>query len=126
MVGKGMAPIQQAKEHHITSLELVAVMLACAAWGQQWQGWLIHVWCDNQAAVHALTARSCRDPGLMHLLRCLVFMEASFQFKLSASHIPGVNNTLADLLKLPLFLSKVTLVSCPDATLIRGKGSGDH
>ena len=38
-------------------------------------------------------------------------MEAFFQFQLSASYIPGVNNTLADLLsrnKLPIFLSKVT------------------
>ena len=72
-------------------------MLACAAWGPQWQGWLVHVWCDNQAAVRAIAAHSCRDPGLMHLLRCLFFMEAFFQFQLSASHIPGVNNTLADL-----------------------------
>ena len=27
---------KQAKEHHISFLELVAVMLACAAWGPQW------------------------------------------------------------------------------------------
>ena len=111
---------QQAKEHHITFLELVAVMLACAAWGPQWQGRLVHVWCDNQAAGHAITARSCRDSGLMHLLRCLFFMEASFQFQLSASHIPGVNNILADLLsrnKLPLFLSKVTQANAEPAAI---------
>ena len=92
---------QQAKEHHITFLEL-----ACAALGPQWQGQLIYVWCDNQAAEHAITARSY--PGLMHLLQCLFFMEASFQFQLPASHIPGVNNTPTDLLsckQLPLFLS---------------------
>ena len=37
-------------------------------------------------------------------------MEAFFQFQLSFTHIPGVNNTLVDLLscnKLPIFLSKV-------------------
>ena len=82
---------RQAREHRIAFLELVAVMLACAAWGSQWQGQLVHVWCDNQAAVLAISARSCKDPGLMHLLRCLCFMEASFQFQLSANHIPGVN-----------------------------------
>ena len=57
---------QQAKEHHITFLEL-----ACAALGPQWQGQLIYVWCDNQAAEHAITA--CSYPGLMHLLQCLFF-----------------------------------------------------
>ncbi len=98
----------QAMLHHITFLELVAVLLACAVWGPQWQRKLIHCWCDNQAAVQAIRARSCRDDGLMHLLRCLLFLEASYQFQLSASHIPGINNTLADHLsrnKLPLFLS---------------------
>ncbi len=43
-----------------------------------------------------------------HLLWCLFFLEASYQFQLSACHIPGIDNTLADHLsrnKLPLFLS---------------------
>ena len=55
-----------------------------------------------------ITARFCGDPGLIHLLRFLFFRGVSFQFQLPASHIPGVNNTLADLLshkQLPLFLS---------------------
>ncbi len=32
----------------------------------------------------------------MHLLRCLFFVEAVYQFQLSASHIPGRDNTEAD------------------------------
>ena len=34
----------------------------------------------------------------MHLIRCLAFITAKFQFLLSASHIPGVENTVADAL----------------------------
>ena len=52
--------------------------------------------CDNQAAVFAVMARSCRDKSLMHLQRCLFFFEAHYQFELGAEYLPGVVNTLAD------------------------------
>ncbi len=92
---------QHALQHHITFLELVAVVLACVAWGSRWGGRSILCWCDNAAVVQVIASRSCRDPGLMHLLRCLFFVEAVYQFQLSASHIRGRHirgrdNTLAD------------------------------
>ncbi len=101
---------QYAMQHHISFLELVAVMLACTAWGSQWKGRFVLCKCDNMAAVQAIRARSCRDTGLIHLLRCLCFLEATFHFQLSACHLPGADNTLADLLSrnhLPSFHSKV-------------------
>ena len=105
---------QQAKEHHITFLELVAVLLACVVWGPGWWGQWILCWCDDQVAIQAIAARSCHDPGLMHLLLCLFFLEATFQFELIAEHIPGVHNTLADDLSrysLPAFPSRVLQAS---------------
>lgn len=45
----------------------------------------------------------------MHLLRCLFFIEAHYQFELTATHIAGVANSLADDLSrnaLSSFLSK--------------------
>lgn len=101
---------EEARVHHISFLELLAVMLACTTWGRKWQGRMVLCWCDNQAAVQAISARSCRDSGQMHLLRCLFFLEAIYQFRLSACHRPGVDNTLADSLSrdnLLLFHSKV-------------------
>ena len=98
-----------ASHHHIAFKELFAILLACAVWGGRWCGVRVHGRCDNQAAVCALNRRSCRDPSLMHLLRCLFFLEAHFQFELVASHIPGCENTLADDLSrdlLPAFFSK--------------------
>jgi len=85
---------RQAMEHHYHlpwAMYIVAMMLC----GPQWQGQLVHVWCNNQAAVQGILARSCKDSGFMHLLQFLWFMEATFPFQMSASHIPGVNNTLA-------------------------------
>ena len=100
---------EESKDHHIAFKELVAILLACAVWGDKWRGAQVRCHCDNQAAVQVITARACRDPSLMHLVRCLFFFEAHFQFELVAVHIPGASNTLADDLsrnRLTSFLSK--------------------
>jgi len=46
----------------------------------------------------------------MHLLRCLFFLEATYQFELTAAHVAGKDNQLADDLsrnQLSSFRSKV-------------------
>ena len=100
---------ETASQHHISFLELFAVLLACAVWGDRWRGSRVRCRCDNQAAVCTIASRSSRDPTMMHLLRCLFFMEAWFQFELVAVHIPGMSNSWADDLsrdRLSSFLSK--------------------
>lgn len=52
--------------------------------------------CDNQAVVDMIGSRYSKDENLMQLLRFLFFLEASYQFTLSAEHIAGVENELAD------------------------------
>jgi len=54
--------------------------------------------CDNHSLVDAITKGSSREDMVMHLLRCLWFFTAVFNIHITASHIPGVMNTLADLL----------------------------
>ena len=87
---------EESKHHHIAFKELVAVLLACAVWGDKWRGARVKCHCDNQAAVQVITTRSCRDSSLMHLVRCLFVFEAHFRFEVVAMHIPGACNTLAD------------------------------
>jgi len=110
-----------ALSHHIAFKELFAALLASATWGSQWRGTRVRWFCDNQAAVHAVNKRSCRDQSMMHLVRCLFFLEAWFQFELTAAYIPGVENSLADDLsrdRLSRFLRKV---SEPEASPSSGK-----
>ena len=53
--------------------------------------------CDNQAAMHAITAQTCRDKSLLHLVQCFfIFIEAYYQFELIARHLLGDRNTLTD------------------------------
>ena len=54
--------------------------------------------CDNEAVVRALSSRAVQDPMLMHLLRCLFFLEAHFGFEHRGTHIAGKLNGAADAL----------------------------
>ena len=98
-----------ALHYHISFKELFAGLVACSIWAKRWRGCRVQLWCDNQAAVHAVNSRSCRDPAMMRLVRCLFFLEAWFDFELVAAHLPGRDNMLADDLsrnRLSNFLSK--------------------
>lgn len=50
------------------------------------------------------------EGGALHLLRCLFFLKAHFQFEVVAAYLPGIHNSLADDLshnRLLSFCSKV-------------------
>ena len=64
--------------------------------GSQWCGKIVCCRCDNQAVVQVIASRYSRERDLMHLLRCLFFFEAHYDFSVVAEHVPGVDNVLAD------------------------------
>ena len=82
---------------NIAAKEMVPVVVAAAIWRRNWQGQKVLFESDNTATVAAIRSGSVRDPSLRHLLRCL-FIAASWQFEYDASHIPGINNSMADAL----------------------------
>ena len=83
---------------HITNKELFPIVLAAATWGAQWQNKSVRCRCDNAAAVHIINSGTSSDSYAMALLRCLHFTAARFNILLSAVHLPGSNNALADAL----------------------------
>lgn len=86
------------RSSHITVKELVPVVLAAAVWGSKWAGQNVMAHCDNAAVVAVLRTGDSKEPEVMHLLRCLAFLKANFQFTLFSSHICGKINHLADAL----------------------------
>ena len=95
--------------------ELVPLVVAVALWGRHWSGGSILCKCDNEAVVAVVTSRTSQNKAVMHLLRCLFFLEASFDCHLIATHIPGVYNELADDLsrdRLSSFLQKALHQPC--------------
>ena len=80
----------------IAAKELLPIIVAVAVWGHGWVGQAVRCHCDNQAVVAAIKGGYCKDPAMAHMLRCLFFLEASFNISLSAVHVPGVDNGAAD------------------------------
>ena len=100
----------RASSLSIAAKELVPIILACAAWGQSWHACQVRCRCDNQVVVAALRSRSCKDPGVMRLLRCLTYVEAQIGCHLYGVYIDTHSNHLADDLSrnnVLSFLSKV-------------------
>jgi hypothetical protein len=81
---------------HINILELKTVLEAAKRWGENWSGKHIRVRSDNSATVASLNKGTSRSGGLMALVREIFWLSVHYNFKLTAAHIPGVSNTLAD------------------------------
>ena len=81
---------------NIAVKELVPIVVAAAIWGRQWYLHHVRFHSDNMAVVAILRTRSTRDAAALHLLRCLYFYTAYFQFEYTVEHVPGVLNTAAD------------------------------
>lgn len=87
----------------------LAVILACAVWGREWESQVVLIHCDNEVAVHVINSGYSKEPQMMHLLRCLFFIKAHFHLEVKAEHVPGEENTLADALSrdnMSLFFSQ--------------------
>ena len=80
----------------IAAKELLPILVAAAVWGARWRGSLVRCHCDNQAVVAVVKGGYCREQGMAHLLRCLFYLEAKFNFVLTSVHVPGVENSAAD------------------------------
>jgi len=86
----------QEKAMDISLQEMVAIILACKAFGHLWVGLKVTVRSDNQAVCSAVHSRRVRDPLMMNWIRELHFLEATGNFLVRARHVPGVENVLAD------------------------------
>lgn len=80
----------------ITWMELLPIVLASAVWGPEWHGQSVLVYCDNTGAVAVANSGYSKAPRIMHLLRCLFFIRAYYQFSMHVVYIEGANNSWAD------------------------------
>ena len=102
---------------NIATKEMVPIVIATAIWGKSWQGRHICCQCDNSAVVSAITSGRAKYPPLNRLLHCLFFFTAHFDITISAIHIPGHNNTIADAISCNLTTTRnfifPQLAKCP-------------
>ncbi|KAL2081723.1 hypothetical protein ACEWY4_023576 [Coilia grayii] len=93
--------------------EVYPVVVAALLWGSSWSGKRVLIYCDNEAAVFAINKGRSRAPVICPFLRRLVWTAACHQFILTAAHIPGHQNAIADSLSRFAFQRFRTLA--PDA-----------
>ena len=73
-------------------------MVACAVWSKFWWDHIVKVHCDNSETVAVINSGYSRKAPIMHLLRCLFFIRATYQFSLYTVHVPGALNWWVDAL----------------------------
>ena len=83
-------------DSNITIKELIPIVLAAAIWGYEWENKAIQCRCDNGAVVSIINSGTSKDPRVMGLMRCLHFISAKFNLLLSAIHLAGSDNAIAD------------------------------
>ena len=90
--GSELAPV------NIMAKELVRIIISCAVWAPLLAHKQVQFQCDNQSLVSAINKGSSKDRMVMHLLRCLWFIIATFDIHITSTHLPGIHNSTADML----------------------------
>lgn len=81
---------------HINYKEILAALLAIQRWAPCWRNSRVILYSDSQTAVSILNKGTCKEPLVMSALRETFWLSAHFNFHLTARHIPGKQNTMAD------------------------------
>ena len=84
--------------YHITVKELIPVVIATTIRGSKWEQSHVRACSDNSAVVAIINGGYSKDADVMHLMKCLHFLSARRAFRLSAEHIKGSLNEVADAL----------------------------
>ena len=104
-----MAWTPQQLQFSIEFKELFAIVVACHTWGHEWPRQRILFQCDNEAVVYCIKSGTSRSKTVMSLIRSLYHVCIKHNFLVSAVHIPGVKNCIADALSRGLLQKFKTL-----------------
>lgn len=83
---------------NIAAKELLPIVLAIKLWSRTITNRRIKLYTDNEAVVAVINKTTSRDSLLMSLIRDLVSVCLCKNILFRACHVPGKDNTLADLL----------------------------
>lgn len=86
------------KSLNITFLELFPIVIALHIWGPHMSHQCVVFFTDNAALVHIINQQTSKHKLVMILIRDLVLTSLRHNILFRARHIPGVNNTRADLI----------------------------
>ena len=102
---------------NIAVLELYPIYLLLAMFAHKLHNTKITFYTDNQAVVHIINKQTSKCPILMQIVRPLVLLLLQNNIILRSAHIPGIDNTLCDLISrqkaTPEILHKFGMCAAP-------------
>ena len=54
------------------------------------------MWCDNKSVVSIINSKHSKSPRVMDLVRAITLQTLRYHFTFTATHIPGLDNSIAD------------------------------
>ena len=87
---------------HINYKQVLAIIFAAKRWRNhhvnhhQWRNHHVIIQSDNTTAVSIINKGTSKNPIIMGFLRELFWLSAIFNFRITAMHIPGISNPIAD------------------------------
>ena len=88
--------IPEDLQRNINYLELYPVLLAARRWCHMWRDTHIILYTDNTSSMSFVNKGTCRSPSAMVWLRELALLAMTFNFHITARHLRGVHNVIAD------------------------------
>ncbi|KAI8496690.1 hypothetical protein Bbelb_253450 [Branchiostoma belcheri] len=85
-------------DSHINEKELYTILLAARRWGPLWTNKRVTVYTDSDSSACALNKGTSPSPSFMQHIRELFWISATNNFLMTARHVKGTENTLADAL----------------------------
>jgi len=82
--------------HHINTKELAAVVLAARRWSHLWSGHKVIIRTDNTVTQAVINNGTALNHTCLMLLKEIAHLALHFNFTITAIHIPGRTNILAD------------------------------
>ena len=76
--------------------EFWVVIVSAWVWGEQWQGRMVYIFCDNSAVVEVLDKERPRDPVMQELLREFLYIVCTRRFTPIFRKIGTKENSTAD------------------------------
>ena len=86
----------QVADFHINAKEILAIFLAVCRWAPAWSNMRIYIQTDNVTSAATINRCTSANPFIMSWLRTLFWLSDKFNFHVTAKHIPGLINTVAD------------------------------
>ena len=86
------------KSLNIAFLELFPITISLHVWGCQMSNQCVSLFTGNAALVDIINRQTSKHPMIMILVRDLVLTSLSHNILFRAYHVPGVDNTRADLI----------------------------